>query len=604
MIQIVKHPGQRVLELGGGDNPHPTTDVNVDVRGGPKVSFTADFDRPLPIGSDEFDAVLCFYALEHVSYRNVVAFLAEVHRVTKPGGTIVFTIPDTEEQVKWIAGHPDGWDGRDFFSSSSGLLFGDQDYSENSHKCYFTKTLASQLFRDAGFETVIVSPWGERQTDILIRALKKNEPSPELRTIVERLQTKFEEPAVVNPVVEKVSTPYDPVKTASNFDKHYFNGGGKVGGYSREGYRDFPVHHVTAKHVLDRRPESVLELGCARGYVLKKIQDSGKVPGECAGMEVSRHCWMTRCCDHVALYDSCLTPWGIYTDKQFDLCYSIAFLEHVPEDRIDDVIREMKRVSKRGLHGVDFGENDDGFDQTHCTLKPREWWIAKFRQHDYPCEVVDKEELETGAIPPEVLCGDGTVKLNVGSFTTMFHHGWTNVDVHDLRQFAAQEHYNFLQWDVRNGLPFRTGDVSAIVASHFLEHLTYERGLSFLRECRRVLDPKRGAMRLQVPDAGSLTRICTGNGNPSYFDEINDGCARARTSMAKLYSLLCEGHSAFYDSWTLIDQLHEAGFEAKQSSFRETCKEFPGREMFHRIHAETLDTFPCLTLYVNAIPRT
>ena len=75
------------------------------------------------------------------------------------------------------------------------------------------------------------------------------------------------------------------------FDKDYFNGGKKVGGYAREGYRDFPVHWVTANKVMSLNPKSVLELGCARGYILKKIQDEGVPIG---GLEVSKHCYLTR----------------------------------------------------------------------------------------------------------------------------------------------------------------------------------------------------------------------------------------------------------------------------------------------------------------------
>ena len=168
MIQINKTPGQLVLELGGGDNPHPASDVNVDVRSGPMVSFVADFNKPLPISSNEFDAVICQYVLEHLSYRNVVAFLKEVFRVLKPSGRALFTIPNTKAQIRWMIEHPEGWDGRDFFSSASGLLFGDQDYEENAHKCYFDPETAHGLFQQAGFSNVATIAYGERDTDLFV----------------------------------------------------------------------------------------------------------------------------------------------------------------------------------------------------------------------------------------------------------------------------------------------------------------------------------------------------------------------------------------------------------------------------------------------------
>ena len=51
--------------------------------------------------------------------------------------------------------------------------------------------------------------------------------------------------------------------------------------------------------------------------------------------------------------------------------------------------------------------------------------------------------------------------------------------------------------DVRQGLPFR--GAAAIYAEHFLEHLTLDNGLAFLRECRRALAPS-GVLRLSTPN--------------------------------------------------------------------------------------------------------
>ena len=132
MIQFDKKPGSKILELGGGDNPHPHSDVRVDVRRGPHTHFEANFEEPLPISTGEFDGVYCGYCLEHLSWRKVPQFLSEVLRVLKPGGSAIFLIPDTAAQIKWISENPDGWDGKDSFQSFSCVLFGDCDYPENS----------------------------------------------------------------------------------------------------------------------------------------------------------------------------------------------------------------------------------------------------------------------------------------------------------------------------------------------------------------------------------------------------------------------------------------------------------------------------------------
>lgn len=578
-------PGSKILELGGGDNPHPQATCNVDVRPGPKTHFTADFNEPLPIASDEWDGVICQFCIEHLSWRKVRQFVAEIHRVLKPGGKAIVITANTEAQVKWIEANPGGWDGKDAFDSFSCVLFGDQDYPENAHRCWMSPKLAFDLFGAAGFEAVVVHPFGDRKTDICIEARKGVSQS-----------------VVLTPVAEaRTVNPTSGQPAESLFDKHYFNGGGKVGGYFADrwgSYRDFPCHEVTARHVLARKPESVLELGCARGYVMKRLQDAGVYA---AGLEVSKHCYLTRVAHGIASYNLCDVPWyrgaaGIVAD----LCFSIATLEHVPEAHLPAVIAEMKRTCKRGLHGIDFGGKDDGRDKTHCTLRPFAWWVDQFERHapGWPVEIADKEQLESGPFPPEVQKGDGKVKLNVGSFTTMHHHGWLNIDQHDLKEYAAENRYNFLQRDVRQGLPFQTGAVDLIHACHSLEHLTYEEGLAFLRECRRVIK-QEGAMRIIVPDAAKLIGMYAGEEvyGLGELDEINDGCAAVSTSAAKLWAMLHAGHAAAYDAQTLSAILAKAGFRAVIASFRHTEV-----DPVEQILRETLDMLPCLSLYVDAVP--
>jgi len=68
--------------------------------------------------------------------------------------------------------------------------------------------------------------------------------------------------------------------------------------------------------------------------------------------------------------------------------------------------------------------------------------------------------------------------------------GWINID--------NQGHPGVDQvLDVRRGLPF--SGVASIYAEHFLEHLTLDEGLAFLKECRRVLAPD-GVLRLSTPN--------------------------------------------------------------------------------------------------------
>lgn len=621
MLELRTKPGEKLIELGGGANPRirPNVDCRFcqDANGNQTVDFTADFNEILPIQSDEFDGVFSQFTIEHLSWRSVPQFVSEIFRILKPGGKAVIITANTEAQFQFIKDHPQGWDGKDDFASFSCVLFGDQDYPENTHRNFMSFSIAQRLFMNAGFTNILTQSYGDAETDMLIEAVKPghgttrkaanqmifednqfsvvNQPAANVfGTNVVALQKSVEKIVAAPPEMSKV--PREEL-----FNKDYFNGGGKWGGYAREGYRDFPVHEITARHILARKPESVLELGAARGYVLKRIEDAG-IPS--FGLEISKHCYMTRVMDSIICTDICAREWPSHN---VDLCYSVATLEHIPVEFLPHIFQQMKDNSKRGLHGIDFGEKDDGFDKTHCTLKPKEWWRQQFDAYGLQShEIVDKEELEKGDFPADVLNGDGKVKLNIGSFTTMWHHGWINMDIHDVSQFAQQNGYKFQQCDVRNGIPYNTNSVDLITCVHMLEHLTYEEGLKFLRECRRVLKSDTGAIRIQVPDARLLiakhgTYNRDGDEELSEFDEINEGCANSPTSLGKLWSLLHAGHSAAYDAETLGEVLWKAGFEGCQVGFREWGFSRAGCD---QILKETLDTLPCLTLYMEGIPRT
>lgn len=163
-------PTVRVIELGGGASPqwHPNVDVRqcFDAAGNPTVDFTADFGQPLPIMSDEWDVVFSRYAIEHISWRLVSGFISEVARILKPGGTAVVITANAEAQMQWALSRG-VWDER-----ISQCLGGDQDFSDNVHKTFFNPAWAAQLFRQAGFAHVLVTPHGELRTDMVIEARK------------------------------------------------------------------------------------------------------------------------------------------------------------------------------------------------------------------------------------------------------------------------------------------------------------------------------------------------------------------------------------------------------------------------------------------------
>jgi predicted SAM-dependent methyltransferase len=95
------------------------------------------------------------------------------------------------------------------------------------------------------------------------------------------------------------------------------------------------------------------------------------------------------------------------------------------------------------------------------------------------------------------------VKLHVGCGRN-YKDGWINLD-------QSPKTASDLKMDVRKGLPFPNDSVDYILNEHFIEHLSYEDGLAFLKEAYRVLKPG-GVVRTAFPDLDvlidSYTRDC------------------------------------------------------------------------------------------------
>ena len=367
------------------------------------------------------------------------------------------------------------------------------------------------------------------------------------------------------------------------FDRHYFHGGARVGGYAGAGYRDFPQQWRVFARVMDRSPQSVLELGCGRGYLIKRIADHGGVPVR--GLEISDHCRLTRAIEEVVTHDVTRAPWPV-ADEEFDLCVSVAFLEHVPEDDLPVVFSEMARTTRRGLHGIDVHDGD-GFDETHVTIRPLDFWRQRLPAGQ---EAVDKEALEAGeglVLPAGI---DRGVKLNLGSFTHMFH-GWRNLDRIDLSGWARDNGYAFTRWDLSAGLPYDDRVADLIFMSHALEHFDYDVGERLLRECRRVLRPG-GLIRVAVPDGRRLVDLYRSGEIRSLLQvtSLDDDASDARV----LHELLYGGdHRATYDEESLLRTFKRAGFaSARRATFRESTSTVMRRE--------TIDLYPELSLFVEA----
>ncbi|NMB56601.1 class I SAM-dependent methyltransferase, partial [Candidatus Beckwithbacteria bacterium] len=72
--------------------------------------------------------------------------------------------------------------------------------------------------------------------------------------------------------------------------------------------------------------------------------------------------------------------------KYFDLVVSREVLEHIPHNEIDSCIDEWDRVSQgKMVHIIAVSERGPSAidDPVHINVQSENWWINKFKQHDY-----------------------------------------------------------------------------------------------------------------------------------------------------------------------------------------------------------------------------
>ena len=369
-----------------------------------------------------------------------------------------------------------------------------------------------------------------------------------------------------------------------SFDYEYFNG------VAYNIYINFPVHYKTASLIEQKSPKSVLDVGGARGYIVK-ILEQRDIPSTV--IDISTFAHAERVTDSFILWDITVTPWDSIKDKEYDLLFSCATFEHIPEDKIDAVIRECERVSNKGFIAVQSTVDKNDKDKTHVTIKPIEWWKDKFHSicPNYPVEIVPHEAVEGNwKESHKYLPFSPGLKLNIGSAIDQFYHNWINIDVNNLLGDAQLMGTRFRHMDVSLGIKERDDSVDAIVTSHLIEHFNRKDGKSFLKDCFRIMK-SGGVLRVAVPDLGIIASKYVEHRLDDF--KLFNGGARGATDPAEiLWSTLTDGHQTAYDYEALSKLLSTVGFiNIERSSFN-TSK-------YDIIRKETWDLHPEISLYVE-----
>lgn len=177
-----------------------------------------------------------------------------------------------------------------------------------------------------------------------------------------------------------------------------------------------------------------------------------------------------------------------------------------------------------------------------------------------------------GTTPRRLQIGSGCNRLD----------GWINSDITPSADVIV-----FME----RRLPFSDETLDRIYLEHVLEHATYETGVRFLCDARRVLRPG-GVIRIAVPDLEDLVRGYLAD-DWRRFDWVNwpeHAFIRSRAQMINI-GFRWWGHQYLYDRQDLARVLAEAGF---------TEIEFVERGQSRHTDLRALETRPDSTLIAEA----
>lgn len=144
-------------------------------------------------------------------------------------------------------------------------------------------------------------------------------------------------------------------------------------------------------------------------------------------------------------------------------------------------------------------------------------------------------------------------KLHVGCGQVRLE-GWINIDANETLDTVD------LVWDSTRRFPIPDHSCSMIYNEHFLEHLSVDEGLKFLRECHRMLAPK-GVLRIAMPSLEVIVeKYASGDWhNQDWLTQPEYQFIQTRAEMLNVAMRYWE-HQYVYDREELHRRLGEAGF--------------------------------------------
>lgn len=126
-------------------------------------------------------------------------------------------------------------------------------------------------------------------------------------------------------------------------------------------------------------PQSVLDAGCAKGYLVQILRQSGV---DAYGIDVSEYA-ISQAPENVKEYvQQGLIQELPYPNNSFDVVICCDVMEHIPGSEVGKVFSEFSRVCKKYIVLLVLTEHISwDIDKSHITIKPKCWWEGKLSNY-------------------------------------------------------------------------------------------------------------------------------------------------------------------------------------------------------------------------------
>jgi len=179
------------------------------------------------------------------------------------------------------------------------------------------------------------------------------------------------------------------IEAAKSFGWEYFDR--KVpkvcyGGYIYDG-RWIPVVKRFIEHFKIEDNEKILDLGCAKGYMLYDFKQANPTLNV-YGIDISEYA--INCCPpeiHAIIGNA--KDLSYIKNDYFDLVISINTIHNLPEEDCRKAVREIQRVGKKAFISVDAYSNEEekermlAWNTTAETIHSVEEWKQLFKEENY-----------------------------------------------------------------------------------------------------------------------------------------------------------------------------------------------------------------------------